>query len=37
MIEKMLPAGSVNQAMSGPPPRNTPFSSVSLGGYEKSA
>ena len=31
MIEKMLPAGSVNQAMSGPPPRNTPFSSVSIG------
>ena len=31
MIEKMLPAGSVNHAMSGPPPRNTPFSSVSIG------
>jgi hypothetical protein len=31
MTEKMLPAGSVNQAISGPPARMMPFSSV--GGF----
>jgi len=29
----MLPAGSVNQAMNGPPPRTTPFSSASNPGW----
>ena len=28
--ERMLPAGSVNQAMYGPPPRKMPLSSVSM-------
>ncbi len=30
ITESTLPAGSLNQAISGPPPRNTPFSSVSV-------
>lgn len=29
ITDRTLPAGSVNHAMSGPPPRNMPFSSIS--------
>jgi hypothetical protein len=29
ITDRTLPAGSVNHAMSGPPPRNMPFSSMS--------
>lgn len=31
ITDRTLPAGSVNQAMSGPPPRKTPLASVSFG------
>jgi hypothetical protein len=31
MTDRMLPAGSLNHAMSGPPPRKMPFPSVSAG------
>ena len=33
MIDRMFPAGSLNQAISGPPPRKMPFSSCCSSSY----